>query len=176
MAVTQEFMDAMKSGKVIRVRIMLKNSLLIDPTAVQFDEMERYATPQMNDIYTEHDGEDLNFDVTAWNEDYLNRQMVIVVNNFSKERIHLLKSMVLYLYKDKADKIRKGPTSNPKSHKISRKQVGIGVIAIGAALAAAGLCTAVAAEELHPFPIALMASGAVIAAVGIVLFLSGKEN
>lgn len=44
MAITNEFTEAVQSGKMMRVRIMLKDSLLVDPTAAQFDEMERYAT------------------------------------------------------------------------------------------------------------------------------------
>lgn len=106
MAITNEFMDAVQSGNMMRVRIMLKDSLLIDPTAAQFDEMELHAAEKMGNIYTEHDGEKLDFDVSAWNEDYLNRQMVTAVNSFSKERIALLKGMARYLYKNKADKIR----------------------------------------------------------------------
>ena len=107
MAITNDFMEAVKACKMMRVRIMLKDSLLVDPTGVQFDEMEQYAVEVLGNIYTEHDGEKLNYDVAAWNEDYLNEQMVAVVNGFSKERIDLLKSMVRYLYKDKASKIRK---------------------------------------------------------------------
>ena len=99
MAITNEFMEAVQSGKMMRVRIMLKDSLLVDPTAAQFDEMERCATEKMGNIYTDHDGEVLNFDVSSWNEDYLNQQMVTVVNCFSKERIDLLKSMVRFFIK-----------------------------------------------------------------------------
>ena len=43
MAITNDFMEAVKAGKMMRVRIMMKDSLLVDPTGVQFDEMERYA-------------------------------------------------------------------------------------------------------------------------------------
>ena len=65
MMLTNEFMEAVNSNRIMRVRIMLKDSLLIDPTGAQFDEMEHYATEKMGNIYTEHDGEVLNFDVTS---------------------------------------------------------------------------------------------------------------
>ena len=125
MAITNEFMEAVQSGKMMRVRIMLKDSLLVDPTAAQFDEMERYATEKMGNIYTDHDGEVLNFDVSSWNEDYLNQQMVTVVNCFSKERIDLLKSMVRFLYKEKANKIRTetNHTQNYRRHILMRKAI-----------------------------------------------------
>lgn len=167
MAITNDFMDAVQSGKVIRVRIMLKDSLLVDPTGSQFEEMEHYATEIMDNVYTEHDGEELNFDITAWNEDYLNEEMVTVVNSFSKERIELLKSMVRYLYKDKVNKIHKEKENTSSNHKISRKQVGVGVTATGAVLSVAGLCTEYTA---------LTIGGVLVAAAGVALIVCDKEN
>ena len=43
MAITNEFKEVVQSGKVLRIRIMLKDSLLIDPTSKLFDEMLQYA-------------------------------------------------------------------------------------------------------------------------------------
>ena len=40
MAITQEFIEAVESRKTLRVRIMLKDILLVDPTATKYDEME----------------------------------------------------------------------------------------------------------------------------------------
>lgn len=167
MAITNEFTEAVQSGKMMRVRIMLKDSLLVDPTAAQFDEMERYATEKMGNIYTEHDGEVLNFDVSSWNEDYLNQQMVIVVNCFSKERIDLLKGMVRFLYKEKANIIRNKAASTQSQIHITRKQVGTGITVAGAALTVAGICTA------HT---ALTVGGVVVAAAGIALIVSDKGD
>ena len=165
MAITNEFMEAVQSGKMMRVRIMLKDSLLVDPTTAQFDEMEQYAVEKMGNIYTEHDGEKLNFDVDAWSEEYLNQQMVIVVNSFSKERIELLKCIVRHLYKDKAKKIREDV--NETHRHITRKQVGAGVTVAGAALTVAGICTSYTAMTI---------SGVVVAAAGIALIISDKGD
>lgn len=143
MAITKEFIEAVESGKILRVRIMLKDILIVDPTATKFDEMEAYANSKFDNLYDVHDGEKLNYDVTFWNEDYLNEQMVIVVNNFSKERIELLKGMVRHIYRDKVQRIRyEEPVSqNQEKHAITRKQAGTGVAVAGAALAVAGICT-----------------------------------
>lgn len=167
MSVTQEFIDAVQSNKILSVRIMLKNSLLIDPTIVEFDEMEQYATNLMGNIYVEHDGENLYFDVSAWNENYLNQQMVAVIDNFSKERIDLLKSMVRYLYKDKVNRIRSERTTARTSQSITQRQVGVGVTVAGAALAVTGMC----ASKLF-----LTVGGVVVAAVGVALIVSDKED
>lgn len=92
--------------KKIRVRIILKDSILVDPTLKQFDEMLEFAKENMQDLFDEQDEEILKYDCSEWNETYLNNQMVKVVNNFSQERINLLRDMIKYIYRDKADKIK----------------------------------------------------------------------
>jgi len=168
MAVSKEFVEAVESGKTLRIRIMLKDILIVDPAGERFDEMEAYANAALGNIYDEHDGETLSYDATGWNEDYLNDQMVAVVSNFSKERIELLKSMVRYIYRDKVQKIRSEDQSIPKqgTFNVSRKQIGAGVTVAGAALAVAGICTS------HTI---LAIGGVAVAAAGIVLIVTDKE-
>lgn len=93
---TKEFYDAVKSGNVRRVRIMMKDSLLVDPTFEQFHDMEKIAS-SMDGLYDEHDGEELTKDRNQWDVDYMNRVMVSVVSNFSHERLDHLKEVVRYL-------------------------------------------------------------------------------
>ncbi len=163
MAITNEFKEAVQAHKTILVRIMLKDSLLVDPTAAQFDEMERYAMGQIEDLYTEHDGETLNFNESSWDENYLNQQMVAVVNSFSKERIRLLKSMVRVLYKEKVDTIINEPRRSQSQGSFPRKSVGAGMTVVGAGMTVAGICTV---------QVPLMVVGGVVAAVGIGLIVS----
>lgn len=165
MALTNEFIEAVESGKKVRVRIMLKDIMLVDPTMRQFDEMLNYAELKMNDLYDEHDGEVLKYDTFEWNESYLNHQMVIVVNNFSKERIELLRNLVKYLYKDKANKI-KAEEEHKLLSEISRKQVGTGVVIAGAAVTVAGIC---ASEGI------VIAGGVVLTAAGVIMIATDKE-
>ena len=167
MAITKEFIEAVESGKTLRVRIMLKDILLVDPTAAKFDEMEAYASSALGNIYDEHDGETLNYDVTGWNEDYLNEQMVEVVNNFSKERVDLLKGMVRHIYRDKVQKIRSEESEAHTQEKraVSQKHIGVGVTVAGAALAVAGICTS------HTI---LTIGGVAAAAVGVALIVTDK--
>lgn len=165
MALTNEFIQAVQSDNLIRVRIMLKDSLLIDPTATQFSEMEHYALSKMEHLYTDHDGETLNFDTNSWNETYLNQQMVAVVTCFSKERIALLKRMVQYLYKDKIQKTQTQTASAPSRHSTQPRQIGIGLTGAGAVLAVAGVCTS------HTL---VTVGGVVIAVAGISSIIRGK--
>lgn len=173
MSVTREFSEAVESGNLLRVRIMLKDSLIIDPTSNKYNEMINYAKNRIDGIYDEHDKETLNYDKSQWNIDYLNRQMVSVVDNFSRERIELLKSMVRVLYKEK---IRESNTSNSsnigKSERktkvvVTRKQVGTGVAVAGAAITVAGICTSQAIITI---------GGVVITVGGVALIVSDKGN
>lgn len=168
MAITKEFIEAVESGKLLRVRIMLKDILLVDPTATKFEEMESYANSKMGDLYDEHNDEKLNYDVTCWDEGYLNEQMVNVVNNFSKERIELLKGMVRHIYRDKVQKIRFEESASRHQEKtaITQKHIGTGVAVAGAAVAVLGICTS------HTI---LTIGGAAAAAVGVALIVTDKE-
>lgn len=164
MAILNEFKDAVQTGKTLRVHIMLKDSILFDPTGALFREMEQYAVSKMGDIYVKHDGEVLKYDLASWNNAYLTDQMVKVVGNFSKERVKLLKEMVAFLYKDKAEQIR---NEAKKQTKITKKQAGTGVTVAGAALAVAGVCTS------HAI---LTVGGVAAAVVGIAVLVSDKEG
>ena len=93
--------------------------------------------------------------------------MVIVVNCFSKERIDLLKGMVRFLYKEKANKIRTETNNSQYQSHITRKQAGTGVTVAGAVLTVAGICTS------HT---ALTIGGVVVAAAGIALIVSDKGD
>lgn len=168
MAITKDFVDAVESGNLLRVRIMLKDILLVDPTANTFDEMESYASAKIDNLYDEHDDETLKYDVTDWNGDYLNDQMVAVVSNFSKERIELLKGMVRYLYRDKVQKIRLDESSSQHqgNRAITQKQIGTGAAVAGAALAVAGICTS------HTI---LTIGGVAVAAAGVAMIVTDKR-
>lgn len=96
MALTNAFYEAVRSGNVRRVRIMMKNSLLIDPTFEEFHAMEKVAA-SMAGLYDEHDGKELVDDRNSWNDEYMNRVMVKVLSNFSQERLDHLKEVVRYL-------------------------------------------------------------------------------
>lgn len=94
---TPEFLKAVDEKKVLRIRIMMKDSLLVDHSFKQFDKMAS-AARNVNGLYDKHDGTELNYDKSSWTENYMNELMVQVVNNFSHERLNLLKQIVQYLY------------------------------------------------------------------------------
>lgn len=95
--VTDSFYEAVKSADLRRVRIMMKDSLLRDPSFRDFSKMERIASQKFEDLYEKHDGRELNMDKNAWNKDYRSTLMVQVISNFSHERVNHLKEVVRYL-------------------------------------------------------------------------------
>lgn len=143
MALTSEFTDAVSNNKVMRVRIMLKDIMLIDPGLNTFNEMLAYAEKNMTGLYDRHDGEVFRYSASDWTEDYLNQQMVSVVTNFSKERVAILKDIVMYLYgnkvKDKADTGRAAASEdNTSGGRVTGKQIAGGIIALAGAGALIG--------------------------------------
>lgn len=96
MAVTKTFKEAVKSNSVLDVRIMMKDSLITEPTFTLFGEMEKIASV-MEGLYDEYDGKSFQLDKSTWDDNYMNKLMVQVVGNFSHERLDHLKEVVRYL-------------------------------------------------------------------------------
>ncbi len=102
MAITNSFLEEVSKGDVLGIRIIMKDSLLVDPSFADFEEREKLAKDVIG-LYDEHDGAELDYDKSNWSEDYMNMLMVEVVGNFSHERIDHLKQLVSFLfpYEDK---------------------------------------------------------------------------
>jgi hypothetical protein len=96
MAITNSFRNAVSKGDIRGIRIMMKDSMLVDPTFAEFNEMSRLARG-VRGLYDSHDGRALKSDKSAWNDDYMDKLMVQVVGNFSHERLAHLKNVVKYL-------------------------------------------------------------------------------
>lgn len=174
MSINADFRKAVDAGDTQLVRIMLKDSLSLDPTFTEFNSLVKYAEAHLPDLYDEHDGEDFDLDKANWNKDYLNKEMVSVVYNFSKERIKFLKEMCAFIYKDRL-KVQTagqagsssgsvgGEITNQHDGKLSRKKIGIGVAVGGGVIAVVGLACAEAV---------ITGAGIAVAAVGGVMILT----
>lgn len=165
MVITQEFRQAVQNKDTRMVRIMLKNSLVVDPTFAEFNQMNALAEANIEALYDEHDGELLKSETTAWTKDYMDEQMVQVVYNFSKERINLLKSICRQLYGQRASQIEKQRNAPLTQIQFSRKQVGTGLVVGGVATTVVGVAIA---EPL------IVATGIAVGIVGGVLIITDK--
>lgn len=92
--VSQEFISAVTSNNLLRTRIMLKDSFVVDPTFMQLKEMLTYAKKMLPDLVVPFDNEYLEEDQTQWNQDVMNMELVQLVNNFSEVRIAHLQKVV----------------------------------------------------------------------------------
>ncbi len=165
MAITEEFDKAITAKDIRMIRIMLKDSLVVDPTLAEFNAMTSIAEKRLEELYDDHDGEKLNFDISTWNKNYMDEQMVQVVYNFSKERLELLKCICQHLYKSRAEKIENDRDKSNEANKFTQKQVGTGVILTGVAVAAVGIAISK--------PIVIGVGGLAIV-VGGILIISGE--
>ena len=110
--VSSEFATAIKEKNLLRTRIMLKDSMIVDPTFAQFDEMLFYARKRLTELGVDHDGKCLEDDRTKWNEDLMNLELVELVTNFSHERIRHLKQVVPVVLADQIRRTAVSTTSN----------------------------------------------------------------
>ena len=190
MALTHAFQEAVSDGNVRKIRIMLKDSLLVDPSFARFGEMEK-AAASVEGLYDEHDGRDFIENPDEWDDSYMDKIMVQVVGNFSHERIAHLKAVVRKLrpaaehpyqeVKRQPRNLTAGSYQEQKrrdqlsgDYKYAVMGAGAGAIAGGATGYAAGTAAALPAGYIAGCAI----GGAVIGAAvggGLVYFISGNR-
>lgn len=95
MALTREFVEAVSQENILRVKIMLKDSLLLDKSFNQFNEMLKYAESKLDCIWV---SDDEDADAFSKSSEDLNTILVGLVNNFSRRRVNYLKDMINTLY------------------------------------------------------------------------------
>lgn len=95
MAVTREFAEAVTQRNLLRVKIMLKDSLLVDTSFNQFNEMLKYAELRLHNIWISNEEDD---EVFSDSPKELNIILAGLVNNFSRRRVAHLKGMIKKLY------------------------------------------------------------------------------
>lgn len=103
--VPHEFKLAILVNNSRQTRIMLTDSLILDPTFDRFDEMLSYAERQLPDIIVPFDGENLENDISKWNRELMDRESVQLIDNFSKKRIEHLKKVITQVMASKIDKL-----------------------------------------------------------------------
>lgn len=103
--ISAEFRSAVDGKNLMRTRIMLKDSMGVDPTMEQFNERFLYAKRKLPDLMMPHDGEVFEQDRSKWTTQMLSMELVQLVNNFSQERLDYTKRMIQVLYAADAQRI-----------------------------------------------------------------------
>lgn len=91
--ITDSFYNAVKEKDITGLRIMMSDSLLVDPSFSQFNKMLNLAS-KVPGLFDKHDGRKFENNESLWNDDYMNKLMVQIVSNFSHERLDHLKEVV----------------------------------------------------------------------------------
>lgn len=176
MAVSKDFIEAVEQKKITKVRIMMKDNLLIDTSFKSFDEMLDYAQKSIPELVVAHDGE-TSKPQPDWDEDYLNEQMVAVVNNFSNERINLLKKMIKNSEEDKNVQTEQRTSNGQESFsstRIESKGDSGSTKVIGGCIAGAGAIALIAGLAISNAPVVVPIAGGIAIGVGAYLFFRKK--
>ena len=191
MALTNAFKEAVNSGNVRRIRIMMKDSLLVDPTFREFREMENSAA-SMQGLYDIHDK--IEFELNK--DNYMDKQMVQVLDNFSHERIEHLKDVVRYLRPEQSSnetgRNHSTKTSTNKNYKEQKRRdqregyylgstVATGAVAGSVGAVAGSVATVVGIASTAGVTVATVAvagavAGAVVGGVAVSIVSKGGRK
>lgn len=182
------FYEAVAEKQVRKIRIMLKDSLLVDPTFEEFNELEKAAS-SVEGLYDAHDGRAFEENPELWNDAYMDKIMVQVVGNFSHERVEHLKKVVRKLRpvaeKSSSTSARKRTSSgrSGKSDYQAQKQRDQAngnyreAKIVAGAVAGGVVCCAVGAAVASSAGAAVGAvGGAVVGAVAVAAYCSNNER
>lgn len=100
---SKEFLENIKSGDLITVRSALLDELTNDRTFKKFDEDFKVANDELN-ILVPYDEKTIESNPEKWDMDYLNKQKVALMLNFSQKRIDHLKAVIVKVMPPKVEK------------------------------------------------------------------------
>lgn len=98
MALTPEFRTAVENNNLLRVRIMLKDSLLVDKSFAQFKEMRQYAECSGVNFWMEKTEELEMKPEELWNITLMNLELTKLVNDFTKEHLDYCRKIIKKVY------------------------------------------------------------------------------
>jgi hypothetical protein len=96
MAVSNEFIEAVNRRDILGIRLMLKNSLLLDTSFYKYSEMIRYVEKAGISIWMEP--KDLERKEKPWSVDLMNYELTAIMNDFSQVHMEYLKEIISYVY------------------------------------------------------------------------------
>ena len=114
--VSEEFKKVVSEKNLLGIRIMIKDSLILDPTFEQMKRLYSYAKSYIPDLVVAYDGGYLEEDQSKWNVETMNEELVGLVNNFSDIRICHLKKLISVIYGEK-DKKKSQNSLEDKNYK-----------------------------------------------------------
>lgn len=96
MTVPNDFLEAVRKKDILGIRLMLKNSLVLDTSFYKYDEMIKCINQAGIDIWMEPKSIDRK--EKPWSTDLMNYELAAIMNDFSKDHMNYLKEIVSYVY------------------------------------------------------------------------------
>lgn len=98
MAVTKEFLQAVNDRNILRMRLIMKNCLLIDTSFKNFLEMEAVAKAHGINVWQNTSEFELIKREKPWSLDDMNYELTAIVNDFTKEHMNYLMDIIREVY------------------------------------------------------------------------------
>lgn len=98
MAVTKEFLQAVNDRNILRMRLIMKNCLLIDTSFKSFLEMEEVAKAHGINVWQNTSEFELIKREKPWSLDDMNYELTAIVNDFTKEHMNYLMDIIREVY------------------------------------------------------------------------------
>ncbi|PTL28742.1 hypothetical protein C7122_02265 [Lachnospiraceae bacterium oral taxon 096] len=97
MAISREFQNAVKEKNILRIRIMLKDSLLIDRSFSMFKKLLEHTEEQGVKVLM--DARDSLERVDGpWTVEVMNSELTSLVGDFTEEHIQYVKDIIINIY------------------------------------------------------------------------------
>lgn len=97
MAISSEFQNAVKEKNILRIRIMLKDSLLIDRSFSMFKKLLEYT--EKHGVKVLMDARDsLERADKPWTVELMNSELTSLVGDFTEEHIQYVKDIIINIY------------------------------------------------------------------------------
>ncbi len=92
--ISLECMQAIREKNILRLRLMLKNSLLLDTSFNSFREIERAAIENGIDIWEHNSDYEFQRKPQPWTIDDVNYEITAIVDDFTRDHMDYLMEMI----------------------------------------------------------------------------------
>lgn len=98
MVVSKEFKEVVQEKDILKVRIMLKDSLLIDRSFMTFEELVNYAQKSGLDVWIDSSDDPVEKVKKQWTIDLMNDELTLLISDFTEERVDYIKQIIREIY------------------------------------------------------------------------------
>ena len=98
MAISSEIAKTVQEKNILRIRIMLKDSLLVDKSFSKYKELLDYAVKNGVDVWMTQE-EPLENAEKPWTLDLMNYELTALVNDFTRAHVQYVQKIITEVYK-----------------------------------------------------------------------------